>query len=168
MNAYRSDKIGDVYFQIGRLCYLILYFDPIEWSPLFTNEADNTSYFNNQLFSALAVGIDWDQGDNPFTYHKLKDHAGERRRFTYNEEPASLVNKIIDLPYAFFDSSIGTSSPNSSVCVGNATIMKESAELVWAQLNLQLFDKMGITLKRMLLAVDPISFACYQSAFEFY
>lgn len=33
---------------------------------------------------------------------------------------------------------------------------------------MQLFDKMGTTLRRIMQSVNPIAFACYFSVFEYY
>ena len=36
------------------------------------------------------------------------------------------------------------------------------------QFEMQLFDKMGTTLRRIMQSVNPIAFACYFSGFEYY
>lgn len=57
MNAYKSDKIMDVYFALGRLCYLILYFDPIEFAALEPQLKYGLAYVGG-LIATLANGID--------------------------------------------------------------------------------------------------------------
>lgn len=104
----------------------------------------------------------------PFDFYKLAKTAPTKKLKKYSSDQTNIFYMIFDIGYQFMDASVGTSSPNSSVCIGNATVLKDSAEIVLAQFNLQLYDKMGVTLKRMLVAVNPIASACYYSGFEFY
>jgi hypothetical protein len=83
-------------------------------------------------------------------------------------EQASVITIIFDLPTTFLNSSVAISSKNSSICIGNLSLLNQSATLLGTQFQLQLYDKMGTTLKRMMQSVDPISFACWYSGFEYY
>lgn len=140
----------DVYFYIGRLSYLIVYFDPIVDSPLMTPakpkfaEIDPIEFLLNQQPIKLQKGI------------------------TVSNEAASIMSIIYDLPVSFLNNSIGISSPNSTVCLGNISALNTSFALLITQFNMSLYDKMGTTLKSMIKAVDPISFACFYSGFEYY
>lgn len=57
MNAYKNDKIMDVYYALGRLSYLILYFDPIEFAALEPKIKDSIEYLGG-LITTLANGLD--------------------------------------------------------------------------------------------------------------
>ena len=75
---------------------------------------------------------------------------------------------IYDVGVSFLNASIGISSPNSSVCLGNITALNASFALIETQFSMKLYDKMGATIKRMIQSVDPITFACYFSGFEYF
>jgi hypothetical protein len=143
VNANNSGKMNDVYFFIGRLSYLIVYFDPMVDAPapkvpLYTPKQDALEFM---LLQPTYTGPD---------------------------EPATVMSIIYDLPISFLNSSIGISSPNSTVCLGNLTSLNTSVALLIQQFNMSLYDRMGQTLQRMIRSVDPITFACYFSGFEYY
>ena len=72
-----------------------------------------------------------------------------------------------DLPTSFFQASIGSVSLNSTICLGNVSVLNESSYILYQQNNLKLYDKMGTTLKSMMQAVYPVTYACYFSMFEY-
>lgn len=63
--------------------------------------------------------------------------------------------------------SIGTSSPNSSICNGNVTILSDSVALLNLQFSNNVYDEAARTLNKMAKAINPVAFACYYSLFEF-
>lgn len=75
---------------------------------------------------------------------------------------------IYDLPSTFLNSSVAISSKNSSICLGNLTQLNQSLSLLATQFQLSLFDKMGPILRRIMQSVNPISFACWYSGFEYF
>lgn len=83
------------------------------------------------------------------------------------QDTASVLSIIYDLPTSFLNMSIGYSSPNSSVCNGNLSVLNSSVTVLIQQFNLKIYNQMGGTLKQMLMAVDPIAFACYYSLSEY-
>lgn len=99
VNANNAGKMGDVYFFIGRLTYLILYFDPIIDASLY----DETPAFMEPVLRFLL-----EQGQS-------QNNNNRRRNF----EQASVMTIIFDLPTTFLNSSIAISSANSSICIGN-------------------------------------------------
>ena len=138
VNANNAGKYSDVYFYIGRLTYLIIYFDPIEDSPLFDQS------------SPLDI-----------TEYLLKGNAPTV------QQTIGVFDMITETAMSFLNSSIGISSPNSTICISNITALNQSVTTLVNQFNLKLYDKMGPTLKRIVQSVDPITFACYYSGFEY-
>ena len=88
----------DVYFFIGRLTYLILYFDPIVDASLQTPAYVNFNKYNLE--------------------QQLNFNA---------QDPATVMSIVFDLPTTFLNSSIAISSPNSSICMGNISMLNTSA-----------------------------------------
>ncbi|TNV79038.1 hypothetical protein FGO68_gene14823 [Halteria grandinella] len=131
VNANTAGKYSDVYFYIGRLSYLILYFDPMVDSSLESPVQDPIEFLLKQ------------------------------------DGKLSLYTKITDVAGSFLNASIGSVSPNSSVCVGNLSYFNDSISLLVSQYELKLYDKMGTTFKRMVQAVDPITSACFYSGAEY-
>lgn len=139
VTANTAGNSANVYFYIGRLAYLIVYFDPIVDSPLL-----------HQTTSPVPDPVE------------ILLRAPPRVQDT-----ASVFSIIYDLPISFLNMSIGYSSPNSSVCNGNLSVLNSSVTVLVQQFNLKIYDQMGGTLKQMLMAVDPIAFACYYSLSEY-
>jgi hypothetical protein len=130
----------NVYFYIGRLSYLIAYFDPLSTAPYVAPQTpvlETMDYF---------LGAPYVMQSQPATYFTI----------------------AYDLPISFLNNSIGISSPNSSICLGNISSLNTSFILLETQFNLQLYDKMGGSLQKMVQAIDPIARACYFSGFEYY
>lgn len=93
----------DVYFFIGRLTYLILYFDPIVEASL--------------------------QAPEFAQYHHNKYNL--QQQFNFNkEDPSTVISIVFDLPSSFLNSSIAISSPNSSICMGNLSMLNQSAGML--------------------------------------
>ncbi len=88
----------DVYFYIGRLTYLILYFDPIIEASLQT-----PAYVN-------------------FNKYNL-----EQQLYFNAQDPSTVMSIIFDLPMSFLNSSIAIASPNSTICNGNLSLLNTSA-----------------------------------------
>ena len=88
--------MANVYFYIGRLSYLIVYFDPIVDSPLL-HQTSPVPEPMEILLQAPRV-----------------------------QESATVLSIIYDLPISFLNMSIGYSSPNSSVCLGNISVLNSS------------------------------------------
>lgn len=143
VTANTAGKLSDVYFYIGRLTYLIVYFDPMSDAPA-PAKLEQTPVPQPLEF---------------FLYQGL-----------YNgpQIPSSIFTIIYDLPVSFLNSSVGISSPNSTLCLGNLTVLNSSLNMLLLQFNLSLYDKMGGTLKTMIQEVNPISQACYYSGFEYF
>lgn len=104
VNANNAGKIADVYFFIGRLSYLIVYFNPIE----------EAGYIPLQEFSVPHDPVS-------FLLEQSSDRRPPRIQPVYNTAKADGLTIAYDLTINFFNSSIGISSPNSTVCVGNIT-----------------------------------------------
>lgn len=108
VNANNAGKLSDVYFYLGRLSYLILYFDPLIDQPLYGMShnpmMEPSKYLLNQNFKAATKG-----------------------------EPATIISIIYDLPTTFLNASIGISSPNSSICIGNISGLNSSVQLIITQ-----------------------------------
>jgi len=140
VNANNAGKLSDVYFFMGRLTYLIIYFDPIVEASLYNSAPPS--------FEALD-----------------KYFLGQTKK---NFEPATVMTILFDLPSTFLNSSIAISSKNSSICLGNLTQFNQSTSLLATQFQLSLYDKMGATLRRIMQSVNPIAFACWYSGFEYF
>ena len=93
----------DVYFFIGRLTYLILYFDPIVEASLETPEFAQ--------------------------YHYNKYNLEQQLNFN-SEDPSTVMSIVFDLPTSFLNSSIAISSPNSTICMGNISMLNQSAGML--------------------------------------
>jgi hypothetical protein len=61
----------------------------------------------------------------------------------------SMFTIITEVGSSFLNASIGSVSPNTSVCVGNISSFNDSITLLINQYKLKLYDKMGFTFKRM-------------------
>jgi len=70
--------------------------------------------------------------------------------------------------YEFMDASIGTSSPNSTLCTNNITALIDLGRLIDIQFNAYIYDEAVVTIRQMLQKVDPITFSCYYTLFEFW
>lgn len=106
VNANNSSNYRDVYFYVGRLVYLVVYFDPMIDSALQTKVPENT--FERFLLN-------------------------EREKFILQDdkkEPATVWTIVYDLPINFLNGSIGISSANSSVCISNITSLNSSVSLL--------------------------------------
>lgn len=103
VNAQKAGKMTDVYFFMGRLTYLIIYFDPIVEAHL----------------KSPAPAFDF--AETYGKYYLGQKYAGREG------ELASMVSIIFDLPSTFLNSSIAISSPNSSICIGNLSLLNQSA-----------------------------------------
>ena len=101
VNAQKADKMTDVYFFIGRLTYLIVYFDPIIEASLQTPAFDFAEHYGKYSLGQQYQGM--------------------------SEDPATVMSIIFDLPSTFLNSSIAISSPNSTICLGNLTMLNQSA-----------------------------------------
>lgn len=102
VNANKAGKMSDVYFYMGRLTYLIIYFDPITEAGL--------------KQSAMMTDFSF-----PSKYSLGQSFKGEP------SDPATIVSIIFDLPTTFLNSSIAISSPNSTICYGNLSLLNQSA-----------------------------------------
>lgn len=92
LNANEAGKMSDVYFFMGRLTYLIIYFDPIEES----------SFVETKLQSAVPDVTSFLMQDK---YHSLKQ-INKNYEWKGSGQKASVFSIIVDLPSTFFDSSI--------------------------------------------------------------
>jgi hypothetical protein len=142
----------EVYFYIGRLSYLIVYFNPIE----------------EEGYIPEHQGVSLPQDPVSFLLEQSSDRRPPRIQPVYNTAKADGLTIAYDLTINFLNSSIGISSPNSTVCVGNITAIQKLGLTLYEQFNAKLYDQMGNTMKRMIQAADPIAFACYFSLFEYY
>ena len=83
------------------------------------------------------------------------------------EQDITIFEKLFAFGYNFLDASIGTSSPNASVCRGNITIFTLSINEIQDFIYFQKFDHARESIRNLFKSVDPITFACYYSLFEY-
>src|SRR4051812_45433339 len=80
---------------------------------------------------------------------------------------ATIFERIYVFGFNFLNTSIGTSSPNSSICNGNMTILRDNLNLLNLQMTNSIFDEASVSINRLLKAINPASLSCYYSIFEF-
>ncbi|TNV73062.1 hypothetical protein FGO68_gene338 [Halteria grandinella] len=141
VNANNAAKLSDVYFYIGRLTYIIIYFDPIDYAPLQTA---------NDLKTMSAVEFLLKQSTN-----------------INNQASVGVISKISDVALSFLNSSIGVVSPNSTICLSNLTALNTTITTLNTQYKMKVYDKMGPTLRAITKSFDPITRSCYYSLFEY-
>jgi hypothetical protein len=103
INANNAGKYSDVYFYIGRLSYLIVYFDPMVEASLESSSAN----IDPEVFLL----------------------SGKRVPLAQDGELA-IATIIADVTASFLNASIGMVSPNSTVCVGNLSLLNDSFNLL--------------------------------------
>jgi hypothetical protein len=118
LNANEAGKMSDVYFFMGRLTYLIIYFDPIVELGLF-NVPSGVQSFVPDVSSMLLEN----------KYHKLKQ-INNKYEWKGSGEKANPMTIIIDLPTSFFSSSIAKNAQNSSICMGNLSQFNQTANQI--------------------------------------
>lgn len=73
-----------------------------------------------------------------------------------------------EMLYLILNTTLGPTSPNSTVCVGNWTQLVENAQIIGLQFDNYLFEQAGDSIYDMVSSLDPIIFSCWTMLFEFY
>ena len=133
--AQTADNLQEVYFQLGRLSYMLLTFEPVQQATMQHNMTINVSDSNfHKVPQALMVPVECAQN------------------------VATGVLQFLNATGQSF---------NSSLCLGNLSLLNTSVSEVEKKVQRREFYALGTSLEGILNLIYPITVACYYTAFDY-
>lgn len=155
--AIAEDNTEAQYYWYGRLTYMMLDFDPID---LDDGSLDDDDIPLQQIMENI---------DLLSNFNETKKHlqAAPAARLVKSPIVKGMGSNSYDFIYHFMNSSIGTSSPNSTICEESIGTFDDASSYFFLSMGRDNYNASSFAFEDMLEQTYPISFSCYYSMHEF-
>lgn len=173
--AEDADNQRELMYWYGRLCTLIINFDPIPEDQLEFQKLEDEDKFVpgvTELLAGIGAGLgkmNLPEKQRIFQskindiHHDVKDHMTSPRVQGWWDDTYGFSAGLIQ-------ASFGDASPNSSVCLTNVTLLIDKTVQMIDELRTatnETLNSSAETFESILGSLHPITFSCYHSVFEY-